>query len=107
MDYGKRADGEKKGDGYFGPLRRPGGGVSTEISVGVGIDGKEVEIPLIVPTLTKQELDAVLRADPAKKDFFDRIPDTIIDKAYEHAVSRINQGKSPFAGPNDRVKAPK
>jgi hypothetical protein len=41
MDYGNRPDGSAKGGGYFGELKRPDGGVSTEISVGVGIDGKE------------------------------------------------------------------
>jgi hypothetical protein len=55
MDYGNRPDGEKKGKGYFGEMKRPNGDVSTEISVGVGMDGKELEIPLIVPTLTKKE----------------------------------------------------
>ena len=50
-DYGKRTDGTKKGPGYFGELKRPDGSVSTEISVGVGFDDGEHEIPTLVPTL--------------------------------------------------------
>lgn len=106
MDYGTRADGSEKGQGYFGELKRPDGDISTEISIGVGIGGKEVEIPLIVPTLTKKELNALLSTDPGSKDFMDRIPQTIIEKAYDHAVMRMNEGKSPFAGPDETVEPP-
>ena len=45
-----------KGLGYFGPLQLPNGGVMGEFSVGVSINGKQTEIPSIVPTLTKDEL---------------------------------------------------
>jgi hypothetical protein len=47
-----RADGTKKGTGFLGPLKRPDGMTMTEYSVGVNIDGKDVEIPTLVPTLT-------------------------------------------------------
>jgi hypothetical protein len=65
MDYGDRPDGSKKGTGFFGEIKRPDGNVMTEISVGVGLNGKEVNIPLIVPTLDKKEMQYLLRNDPS------------------------------------------
>lgn len=107
MDYGNRVDGTKKGAGFFGVLKRPDGGVSTEISMGVGIDGKETEIPLIVPSLSKQELDYLLKTPIKSKKFFDNMPPSILEKAYDHAVMRMDQGKSPFAGPDEITEPPK
>ena len=102
MDYGNRADGTKKGSGFFGEIKRPDGNVMTEISIGVGLNGKETQVPLIVPTLTKQEMDYLLKTDPQSKTFMSRMPPAIIDKAVDHAVTRIKQGRSPFADPNDK-----
>ncbi len=59
-DYGKRPDGSKKGRGYFGEIKRPDGAVSTELSVSVEFDGKEQEIPLLVPTLSRSEIDRLI-----------------------------------------------
>jgi hypothetical protein len=106
MDYGNRPNGSAKGMGFFGELKRPDGGVSTEISVGVGIDGKETNIPLIVPTLTKKELNYLLRTDIKGKGFFNNMPSSIMDKAYDHAKTRMKSGMSPFAGPDEAVEAP-
>jgi len=106
IDYGKRPDGSLKGNGFFGKLSRPDGSVSTEISIGVGMNGKEMDIPLIVPTLTKKELNYLLSTDVESKDFFNKMPPSIMDKAYDHAQTRIKSGLSPFAGPNDIVKLP-
>lgn len=105
MDYGNRPDGSAKGKGFFGELKRPDGGVSTEISVGVGINGKEMDVPLIVPTLTKDELRYLLENNIKGKQFMQKMPKSIIEKAYDHAVIRVNEGKSPFAGP-DEVQEP-
>lgn len=101
MDYGNRADGTKKGSGYFGEIKRPDGNVMTEISIGVGLNGKETQVPLIVPTLTKPEMDYLLRNNPKSKTFMSKMPPGIIDKAVEHAVIRIKEGRSPFADQND------
>ena len=106
MDYGNRQDGSPKGDGFFGKLNRPDGSVSTEISIGVGMNGKEMNIPLIVPTLTKKELNYLLSTDVEAKDFFNNMPPSIMDKAYEHAQTRMKSGMSPFAGPDDIVEPP-
>jgi hypothetical protein len=91
-NWDKRADGSSKGQGFLGLLKRPDGKVSSEISVGVQIDGKEVEIPTMVPTLAQSELDWLL-THPANS----RIPDSIMTKAVAHARQRISAGKSPFA----------
>lgn len=107
MDYGQRADKTQKGMGFFGELKRPGGGVSTEISVGVGINGKEMEIPLIVPSLSKEELDYLLKTPVKSKRFFDDMPPTILQKAMEHAKMRVDQEKSPFAEPGEITEAPR
>jgi len=92
--FGNRPSGEAKGVGYLGVLARPKGGVSSELSMGVNFDGKETEIPLMVPTLNQKELDWLMtnQPDPSK------IPETIKRKAVEHAVMRMKQGNSPFAG---------
>lgn len=78
-----------KGPGYFGTLDRPGGGVSTELSIGVNIDGRDVEIPSLVPTLTQSEIDYLLGGNKPTRG--------IVDKAVEYARRRLTEGKSPFA----------
>ena len=79
----------KKGLGYFGKLPNKMGGYSTELSIGVNINGKEAEIPSLVPTLTKEEKDYLLSGNKPTK--------VIVDKAVKWAKFRINKGKSPFA----------
>jgi len=86
--YGKRKDGTKKGKGFLGELKRPDGRVSTELSIGVTFDGKETEIPTLIPTLTQKEITLLLRGDKPTRE--------IVKKSVEHAKKRIRQGKSPF-----------
>jgi hypothetical protein len=92
IDYGLRADGTKKGAGFLGELKRPDGGISTELSIGVKINGKETEIPTIIPGLTKGELNTLLTIKDGEQ-----IPVSIVRKAVAHAKERIEQGKSPFS----------
>jgi len=89
--WDKRADGSEKGDGWLGVMRRPDGKVSSELSIGVEINGKEVEIPSMVPTLTKDEIDWLLNHPPSA-----RMPASIVQKAADFARQRMAQGKSPF-----------
>lgn len=96
--YGQRADGTNKGRGYYGEIKNPDGSVSTEVSVGVNIDGKEMEIPLLVPGLSQKEIETVTSSKNAAD-----IPEAIIDKAIAHAEKRLKDGKSPFA---DEADAP-
>ncbi len=99
LGYGKRADGTQKGPGFFGELQDPDGRVSTEISVGVKIDGKETQIPLLVPGLTRKEIDYLLAGGSPTP--------AIVNKAAEHALARIHAGKSPFAQQGEQVTPPK
>ena len=92
-EFGLRVDGTKKGVGFLGLLERPDGKVSTEISIGIELDGKEVLMPTLVPTLTKKEIKTLLSLpEGGVKD----IPEEIIEKAVQHAGDRIREGKSPF-----------
>jgi len=102
MDYGKRPDGSPKGSGFFGEIKRPDGNVMTEISIGVGINGKETLVPLIVPTLDKNELNYLMKSDPKSKQFMSKMPPSIIDKAVNFASDRIKNNQSPFADPNEK-----
>ena len=71
---------------------------SSELSIGTEIDGKETEIPTMVPTLTKEEIDHLLTTPPKDLDFHDHpVGKEIYRKAIEHAESRVGEGKSPFA----------
>ena len=100
-----RADGTKKGNGFLGVLKRPDGGVSTELSIGVNIGGKEIEIPTLIPTLTKEEKKYLLATPPNK--MFTANPfifKGIKEKAIKHAQDRINKGLSPFASNWDNFK---
>lgn len=98
-DFGNRVDGTKKGKGFLGILKRPDGNVSTEISVGVDFGKGEMEIPLLVPTLSKKQIDKLLSMPEGEKP-----PQDIVDAAVNHAKKRLQEGKSPFA---DDSEAPK
>ena len=90
---GLRADGTAKGSGWLGYLDLKGGGYATEYSVGVEFDGKETEIPTLVPTLTEEERRLMTEEIiPNNRP----VPDSILRKAVEHAKLQISQGKSPF-----------
>lgn len=95
--YGKRADGTEKGPGFLGEVKGKKGETMTELSVGVEIDGRQVEIPTIVPGLSASEMRYLKDGgDPRENE-------AIMRKAIEHAKKRIKAGKSPFA---DESEAP-
>lgn len=73
-----------KGRGYFGPLRRPDGRVSTELSIGVN----GTEIPSLVPTLSLEELQYLMAGGQMTPE--------IVQKAKLWADTH----KSPFASGN-------
>jgi hypothetical protein len=92
-----RQDGTQKGMGWLGVQEGRGpntGRPMTENTIGVEMNGKEMEIPTIVPGLTEPELDAVLKAQK-----FSDFPRSAIDKAIAHAKKQLAAGKSVFAPP--------
>ena len=102
--YGKRSDGTPKGAGYFGEIPNPGnpGVYSTELSVGVNIGGKDMNIPMLVPTLSRKDIRDVLNAKNA-----DEIPESVVQKAVAHAKKRMSAGKSPYADADEFYPLPK
>jgi hypothetical protein len=92
-----RPDGSVKSmKGYLGAMERADGTVSTEISAGFEINGEEMDIPLMVPGLTKEEIDYLITTDIQGDDFFKNMPKSIVDKAIDHAEKRIKEGKNVF-----------
>ena len=86
--YGARTDGTSKGDGWLGPLPTRDGQTMTELSMEMEMDGKSVLLPLLVPTLTQEEVEYLASgARPTKG---------IVEKAVSHAKGRMGEGKSPF-----------
>ena len=95
-NYGLRPDGTPKGQGWLGPMQRPDGRVSSEISVGVNIGGKEMDIPSMVPTLDKNEIQYLLNTPLSPDMWKTPVGQGIMQKAHAHATERIGQGLSPF-----------
>jgi hypothetical protein len=97
-DYGDRSDGSAKGKGYFGELKNAKGQPMTEYSIGVNLDGEELEIPSLVPTLTQPEVDHILKGG--------KPTESIVKKATAHARDRISQGRDPFAQDGENSSKP-
>jgi hypothetical protein len=77
-----------KRGGYFGnigTINEP----MTELSSSFDIGGKTVQYPLIVPTLTADELNLLRSGGEPTPE--------IINKAEKFAISRLSSGKDPFA----------
>jgi len=94
-DYGMRNNPEdgKKYTGWKGELMDIDGNAVTEMSIGVNIDDKETEIPLIVPNSTDAELKRILNK---------QVPtEAMVKKAYDWAVTRLKNNQSPFKNPQD------
>jgi hypothetical protein len=81
-----------KGSGYFGILKNSNGQDVTEFSIGVEVNGKEIEIPTLVPTLNEDEIQNVLDASAGKA----ALSQEVIKKAQEFSMQRIRNGLSPF-----------
>ena len=95
-NWGLRQNGTPKGQGWLGPMQRLGGGVSSELTVGVNINGKEVDIPSMVPTLNKEEINYLLNSPTSPSIWKTKTGYSIMMKARKHAEERIRQGLSPF-----------
>jgi|TARA_R110000824_G_scaffold391775_1_gene589786 hypothetical protein len=88
-----RSDGsEKSAKGYLGPvINARDGKTMTEFTIGVQIDGEEINIPSMVPTLSSKEVEILQNSLPGEK-----IPESIQRKAKTHALMRMEQGKNIF-----------
>ena len=87
----------KKGQGYFGPLKRPDKSISTELSFTFHrpeFNQAEIEAPLLVPSLTPEEVKLLLSGKNPT--------DSIYNKAEEHAMMRISFGLNPFANEGEQ-----
>lgn len=86
----RREDGTLKGQGWLGMLNRPGGGVSTELSFDFTTPQGKILAPLLVPTLSPQEIQHLLAGGRPTPEIF--------QKAQEHAIRQVQQKNSPFVG---------
>ena len=93
----KRPDGSLKGSGWLGSQKRPDGKESSELTVGVNLGGEETDLPLMVPSLTKDEVNHLLSGKRATRQ--------IMDKAVNHALARKAAGKSPYASEEESKAA--
>ena len=91
-----RTDGTPKGTGWLGVMKAPTGKDVTELSIGVELGGKETLIPLVVPTLSQDEVQYLLDNSDSL-DLQSEETDPIVRKAIDHAIMRQQTGKSPFA----------
>jgi hypothetical protein len=92
-EYMRRLDGTVKSErGFLGPIRNNvSGKTMTEVSVGQP-GSEEGFYPLLVPTLTPEEVEIIANMDLERE----RPPFSIIEKARAHAMERIDRGLSPF-----------
>jgi hypothetical protein len=88
-----RPDGTSKGSGWLGPHKTESGSDVTEYSIGLNINGKEMDIPTMVPGLNDDEIKQVLTA--AEYEMFPN--DKIVAKAVAHARKMLAEGKGVFA----------
>ena len=102
---GKRADGSDKSYGWQGTWKTKDGKDISELSVGVEIDGKEVDVPTLIPTTTPKERKWIVDHSGDEGAFKTAEGHAIIAKAADFASSRIAAGKSPFASDDESPKS--
>lgn len=91
-----RPDGTRKSNrGFLGQIKNNEGQIMTEFSIGVKINGEEIDIPTLVPGLTDKEIESL-------KD--GSVPVSVQQKAKTHAEKRIAQGLSPFYQDSEKPK---
>ena len=87
-----RVDGTLKGPGWLGPIPSKDG-YMTELSITTDVNGRPTNIPAIVPTLTKDEINYLAEGGGITRP--------IAEKAIEHARLQLAKGQSPFFGTRD------
>lgn len=82
-----------KGLGYFGAIPQPDysprGDYSTELAANMDVNGRRLDFPLLVPTLSPQELQHLMSGGTPT--------DEIYRKAIAHAMMRGYGAKDTFA----------
>ena len=94
-----RQDGSPKSQiGFLGPILNNDGEIMTEFSTDMEVDGNKIEIPSLVPTLTEEEVEYIKNMKGGAGFNIKEIPMemTIINKARQHAMERLQAGMSPF-----------
>lgn len=76
-----RGDGSVKGSGWKGIFKNAKGQDVTEYTVGVEIDGKEYDIPTIVPPLSTEEIASVLKASEDGSPVSEQVMEKAVDWA--------------------------
>ena len=97
-----RPDGSPKGSGWLGTQKNSKGQDVSEYSVGVEIDGEEMDIPTIVPGMSDKDKKEVISSTEQK-----RFPSNdVLGKAVSHAKKQIQAGESPFNEPEESINTP-
>jgi hypothetical protein len=92
-DWGLRNDGvTPKGPGWLGVFYTKDGQPVTEYSIGVEINGKKMDIPTLVPSLTAAEIESVVKAAETNSP----VSEAVVQKAVAFARNQINKGDPIF-----------
>lgn len=83
-----REDGTTKGPGWIGSIPSKDGKEMTELSFDFDVDGKKIFAPLLVPTLSKEEVDYLSSGG--------KPTDAIYKKAQDFAMEKVSNGESTF-----------
>ena len=97
---GLRDDGTEKGAGFLGKRKMTDGSgrVVTDMTISGGfkVNGISQKYPLLVSTLNDTEVEVLMRGG--------KIPDSIRNKAIEHAKDRMEKGLSPFSAHDETAQ---
>ena len=82
-----------KRHGYFGAIQSAEGLPITELSSAFELNGHVIRHPLVVPTLTAEEISLLQSGKEPTQ--------SIYDKAQAWAIQRLNKGENPFTTTQD------
>ena len=99
-DYDTRADGSPVGRGFIGAIKDTMANMITEYNVMVEIEGEQVEIPTLVPTLSKEQLEALMELEGGE------VPEEIVMVALEWAAQRLDEELDVHATEDDYENIP-